>query len=566
MPAVIGAATAESAMVVQNELHAVRGPFDAERLHVMPQRERVVASPRLDKAADERHCVDDDGEDEPRKRNAVAEATDRIGQRNRESAVALAGERRVEATAEEPALRNECRERQQQQYEAERCRAALVELRADDGVEDLGRQHRKVAAEKDRVAEVGNRLDERDQERVGEAGAHQRERDVGENAPAVGAQRLRGFLETRRHAFDHADQHEKCDRREREDLRDENAGKPVDPAPGLPSEQRLDSVVDEPRAAEDQDQAEPDHERRRDDRQDRQHAKCPHASERRAGCDQRKGETEGRASRRAKQRKKHRVPHVAAATAPDDAAHPPELLGKQPAWKRGEREGSVAILHRRDEDSRDRIEREERDDERDADYARRDESVALEAAAAGEPQREEHRERRDRERRAETVSGLTRAQRRQSGRDPLERPTRRAYREALGERIGKARCPDDGEAKRCTARRSRFHKTRGDGEERRDRPQPIAAIRPCVQPRRRVLLVESAGQPRGQPDGMRRCIPRDERKSDDSDSDPEEARAARVARSAPRRCEGHLTDALMSFSQRSSRRLRVSLDPYFAKS
>ena len=61
-------------------------------------------------------------------------------------------------------------------------------------------------------------------------GPHQRQRDVDERAPAVGAQRLRGFLQRRRHALDDADQHEERDRREREHLRDEHALHAVDPA------------------------------------------------------------------------------------------------------------------------------------------------------------------------------------------------------------------------------------------------------------------------------------------------------------------------------------------------
>ena len=51
-----------------------------------------------------------------------------------------------------------------------------VVLGADDGEEDLGREHVEVAAEHQRVAEVGHALDEAEQEGVGEAGAHQRQR------------------------------------------------------------------------------------------------------------------------------------------------------------------------------------------------------------------------------------------------------------------------------------------------------------------------------------------------------------------------------------------------------
>ena len=108
---------------------------------------------------------------------AVAEAPDGVGQRAREPGVALAGHRRVHLGPHGPALDEERGEREGEEQDAERRRAALVELGADDREEDLGRQHTEVAAQHDRVAEVGDRLDEADQERVREAGAHQRQRD-----------------------------------------------------------------------------------------------------------------------------------------------------------------------------------------------------------------------------------------------------------------------------------------------------------------------------------------------------------------------------------------------------
>ena len=202
--AVTGAAIAESLTVVQNELHAAPAhrmpcvrPLDAEGLHVVPQRERVVAAPGFDEPAGQRHRVDDDRERRPRQRDAVAEAAHAVGQLRRQSRVALAGERRVHLAPEHGALQEERAEGEEQQQDAERRRAPLVELRADDREEDLGGQHAEVAAEQDRVAEVGDRFDEADQERVGEAGPHQRQRDVGEDAPAAGAQRLRRFLHAR---------------------------------------------------------------------------------------------------------------------------------------------------------------------------------------------------------------------------------------------------------------------------------------------------------------------------------------------------------------------------------
>ena len=149
-------------------------------------------------------------------------------------------------------------EREREQQEAERRRPSLVELGADDREEDLGGQHAEVAAEQDRIAEVRERLDEAHQERVGEPGPHQRQRDVGEDAPAPGAQRLRRFLDAGRHALDHADQHQERDRREREHLRDQHALHAVDPARGLDREGPLEQLVDEAGAAEEQDQAEAD--------------------------------------------------------------------------------------------------------------------------------------------------------------------------------------------------------------------------------------------------------------------------------------------------------------------
>ena len=116
-------------------------------------------------------------------------------------------------------------------------RLRLVVLRADDGEEDLRRQHVEIAAEHQRIAEIGHALDEAEQEGVGEAGPHQRQRHRPEGLPAVGAQRLRGFLHRRADAFDDADQHQEGDRREGEHLRDQQPGQAVDPARRLHVEQ-----------------------------------------------------------------------------------------------------------------------------------------------------------------------------------------------------------------------------------------------------------------------------------------------------------------------------------------
>ena len=54
---------------------------------------------------------------------------------------------------------------------------ALDPVRADDREEDLGRQHLEISAEHERIAEIREALDEAEQEGVGEARPHQRQRD-----------------------------------------------------------------------------------------------------------------------------------------------------------------------------------------------------------------------------------------------------------------------------------------------------------------------------------------------------------------------------------------------------
>ena len=67
------------------------------------------------------------------------------------------------------------------------------------GVMELGMsnrgEHAEIATEEDRIAEVGDRFDEADQEGVRQAGSHERQRHGRERRPAIGAQRLRRLLE-----------------------------------------------------------------------------------------------------------------------------------------------------------------------------------------------------------------------------------------------------------------------------------------------------------------------------------------------------------------------------------
>ena len=257
--AVSGAAIAESLTVVQNEFHAApahrmpwRSPFDAERLHVVPQRQRVVAAPGLDEAAGERHRVDHDREQRPRQRDAVAERG------ARRPAAASAGRSRPCRTATctpcVPSTRR-CRKNAPSANSS----STMPSVAARPWSSCAPTTEKKISVDStpklppSRIGLPKSAIDSMKLIRnaLARPGPHQRQRDVGERAPAVGAQRLRRFLHAGRHAFDDADQHEEGDRREREHLRDEHALQAVDPARRLDAERPFEQLVDEAGAAED---------------------------------------------------------------------------------------------------------------------------------------------------------------------------------------------------------------------------------------------------------------------------------------------------------------------------
>jgi hypothetical protein len=86
--------------------------------------------------------------------------------------------------------------------------------------------------------------------------------------------RLRRFLHRRADAFDNADQHQKGNRRERQDLCNPDAGQTIEPAPGFDAKQRCQTLRDHAGAAEQQGERQSDDERRGDDRQDGQEAQA----------------------------------------------------------------------------------------------------------------------------------------------------------------------------------------------------------------------------------------------------------------------------------------------------
>ncbi len=268
----------------------------------MVERRRVVAAPYFHQPADEGEAIEQQGQDGPRQRHPLRRAARGLRQRRRQAGIALAGDGGVGAAADDLALQEERAERQHQQQDGKRGGPSVVELRADHREIDLGRQHAVVAAQHDGIAEVGDAFDEADQEGVGEAGPHQRQRHGGEGRPRIGAQGLRGFLEGGAHTLDDADQHQERHRREGEELGQEDAAEAVDPARRRHAHRPFEELVDQARTAEHQDQRQADDERRRDDGQDGQHAQRLLETERGPRDDQRESEPQRRRAGGAGQR------------------------------------------------------------------------------------------------------------------------------------------------------------------------------------------------------------------------------------------------------------------------
>ena len=145
--------------------------------------------------------------------------------------------------------------------------AARIVLRADDGKKDVGRQHVEIAAEDQRIAEIGKTLDEADQEGIGEAWPHQWPGHRAERSPAIGAQGLRRLFHRGADAVDDADQHEIGNGRKGERLHEQKTEEAIDPAAGRDTEKLTHQPGRHPVAPEEKDDAEADDERRGDDRQ-----------------------------------------------------------------------------------------------------------------------------------------------------------------------------------------------------------------------------------------------------------------------------------------------------------
>src|SRR4029453_18705173 len=137
-----------------------------------------------------------------------------------------------------------------------------------------------------------------------------------------------------------------------------------------------------------------------------------------------------------------RVPGDAAARSADDAADAPHFFSEHAPRERARRQRLVRILRSRNQDPEDGKEREDRDQQRNADGASGNERIALEVAAAGKPQRKEHRKGGQREECAQAHPVLSGGKRRQHRLERLEVPPRRTDDETLAKRIDEAESAD----------------------------------------------------------------------------------------------------------------------------
>ena len=288
-----------------------------------------------------------------------------------------------------------------------------------------------TAAQHEGIAEVRHAFDEADEEGVRETRLHQRKRNVPEGPPAVGPQRLRGFLHRGGHAFHDPDQDEERDRREGEDLCDPDTGKPIQPPARLDSEEVRQPNSNKPCAAEQQRQRQADDEGRRDDRQDGEEPQALLESESRPGCHESEGKTEKGRAGRGHDRKKEGSPRDTAASFADHAVQAPDGGINDVAEKAVWIEGTVEVLEGSDKHAGDRIEDKDGHQEDQQRNGADDEGVALHHSALCAAKREdEDEDDRDCDR-AGTHGGLPGRKRSENCLGNCPGPTRKADRQAL---------------------------------------------------------------------------------------------------------------------------------------
>ena len=193
----------------------------------------------------------------------------------RNAAIALAAHAGVIPPTHPTLLRQKGAEGKHQQHQRQHRRPALVMRRAHHGEKDICRQHVEIARQHQRIAEIRQTFDKPDQKRIRQARPDQRPGYGAKNPPPPGPQRRCRFLQARRHALQHAQQHQKRNRREGQHLRNRHSFHSIQPAAARNIEMRIQEIGDEPGAAEHQNQRQPDHKRRRNHRQQRQQPQQP---------------------------------------------------------------------------------------------------------------------------------------------------------------------------------------------------------------------------------------------------------------------------------------------------
>ncbi len=171
-------------------------------------------------------------------------------------------------------------------------------------------------------------------------------RHGGERGPGVGAQRLRRLLQRRADPLDHADQHQEGDRRERQGLREPQARQAVDPAARLDADHRLPELGDRARAAEQQDDREPDDEGRGDDRQHGQHPQQALGAKAGPRDHEREGEAQRGRPGAGQHGQQQRVPGDPAAPAAGEAAEAPDPGVQELGEEQARRQRTVIVVQR----------------------------------------------------------------------------------------------------------------------------------------------------------------------------------------------------------------------------
>ncbi len=319
-----------------------------------------------------------------------------------------------------------------------------------------------------------------------------------------GAQGLGGFLEAGSDALQHAQQHHHRDRRERQHLRDGDAGHAVDPAAARDVEQVAEPHRDHAGAAEQQDQRQSDDERRRDDRQDRQRAQQPFHPHAGAQRDQREGQAEQRGQHADEAASATRVPRHAAAARAGDAAQAPDRWAEQLGREHAGGEAAVVVAHRGGQDAEHRVEHEQRDQADDQQQRSGDEHVAFAHAHPCQAVGEQHEAGERIQCRAPAHGRLARPLAEQSG-EPGIGPAAMDDQQAFGDEPGEAGGARSDQETRCLLGRLAGQRGPGCQQQRQgQREQPGAA---GEQRRRRDTAVEAVpwndeqrGPPGGQPE------------------------------------------------------------------